>query len=181
MNHFYTKRTAKKSRFGKTLCYKVGANKTQVLNRQKSSFYKLVLFIIGGILFTPTIWAQSFLHDMKSRFRYIQPREGTLISGFAPMMEIEGINGQADADTLGFEATQEVFRLGLLNEYGINKYDLQRAKYQERQEEFIGIGVLPIGLVDIKYQVANPALERQNRVSISDDSSYRFDLNGFDG
>lgn len=180
MNHFYTKRTAKKSRFGKTLCYKVGANKTQVLNRQKSSFYKLVLFIIGGILFTPTIWAQSFLHDMKSRFRYIQPREGTLISGFAPMMEIEGINGQADADTLGFEATQEVFRLGLLNEYGINKYDLQRAKYQERQEEFIGIGVLPIGLVDIKYQVANPALERQNRVSISDDSSYRFDLNGFD-
>ena len=180
MNHIYTQMKVGKSQVGGSLYNKVSTNETGILNRQKSSLYKVVLFFLGGILFTPTLWSQSFLHDMKSRFRFVQPSQGTLISGFAPMIELEGVNGQADADTLGFDQTQEVFRLGLLNEYGLNNYDEKLLQYRERQQQFLAAGVLPIGLVDVQYREANPALERQNRVSITDDSSFRFDLNGYD-
>ena len=180
MKYNYTQMKVGKSQVGGSLYNKVSTNETGILNRQKSSLYKVFLFFLGGILFTPTLWSQSFLHDMKSRFRFVQPSQGTLISGFAPMIELEGVNGQADADTLGFDQTQEVFRLGLLNEYGLNNYDEKLLQYRERQQQFLAAGVLPIGLVDVQYQEANPALERQNRVSITDDSSFRFDLNGYD-
>ena len=180
MNHIYTQNKVGKSSVSGSLYNKVSTNETGILNRQKSSLYKVVLFFLGGILFAPTLWSQSFLHDMKSRFRFVQPSQGTLISGFAPMIELEGVNGQADADTLGFDQTQEVFRLGLLNEYGLNNYDAKVLSYRARQQQFLAAGVLPIGLVDVQYQEANPALERQNRVSLTDDSSFRFDLNGYD-
>ncbi len=181
MNQNYTQNQVKKSRSAAFSLNRNGTHGQVVSHKQKSALYKVLLFFIGGILFTPALWSQSFLHDMKSRFRFVQPSQGTLISGFAPMIELEGANGQADADTLGFDQTQEVFRLGLLNEYGLNHYDARLLKYRERQQQFLAAGLLPIGLVDVQYQEANPALERQNRVSITDDSSFRFDLNGYDG
>ena len=92
MNHIYTQKKLGKSQVSGSLYNKVSTNETGILNRQKSSLYNVVLFFLGGILFTPTLWSQSFLHDMKSRFRFVQPSQGTLISGFAPMIELEGVN-----------------------------------------------------------------------------------------
>lgn len=180
MNQNYTQNQVKKSHTAAFLLNRNGTHGQVISRKQKSPLYKVLLFFIGGILFTPALWSQSFLHEMNARFRHIQPKEDPLISGFMPQIDLEGINGQADADTIDYNVSQEAFRLALLHQYGIDRYDSMDGRYRKRQQQFLANGVVPIGLVDIRYQELNPALERQSRIVPSDDSSFRLDLSGYD-
>ncbi len=179
MNHNYYQKTRRESGFFWALYNKVSRKYESILTHKESPFKKVLLFFIGGILFTPALWSQSFLEEMNARFRYVQPKDGPLISSFIPMVNLDGMGGQQDSDTSNYETSQETLRLALLQQYGIAHYDSMRLIYEARQQQFLANGVIALGIVDMRYQDVNPLLEQEGRITIGDDSSFRFNLNGF--
>ena len=181
MNQIYTQKKGVYMDWRAAYNINVGFARNYCLNRFRTLNLKVLLLFLLGIFNATSLWSQTFLEEMNARFRYIQPSESPLISSFLPRLDIEGINGQADADTVGYETSQETFRLALLHQYGVKNYDSMSTAYSKRQQSFIAAGVLPLGVIDIEYKQVNPKLEYENRMKILDDSSFRFDLNGYKG
>ena len=181
MNQIYTQKRGVYLYLRAAYFKQVGLAKNYFLRRFKTPTLKVFLLFLLGIINATSLWSQTFLEEMNARFRYIQPSESPLISSFLPRLDIDGINGQADADTIVFETSQEALRLALLHQHGIKNYDSMSKAYSKRQQLFMAAGVLPVGIIDIEYKDPNPKLKFENRVQILDDSSFRFDLIDFKG
>jgi hypothetical protein len=179
MMYNYTTKTTTKNAFFTTLYNKVIVTRISRVNPRRGSSWIFFFLFFGEVLFPARGFSQSLLEDHYNKHQHIQPKSGVLLSSFGMLVDVEGMNGEPGADTIDFERGQEAFRLGLLQRFGLKNYDAMREKFVARQQQHIANGVVPIGLVDMQYTDVNPALARESRIHLDDDSNYRFQLVGY--
>jgi hypothetical protein len=134
----------------------------------------LVLLAFGLMSFG--LNAQSLRKDWVEKFRKIQPPNSKIIESTMPFYNSGRTNGGMDADTLNFlngkDLVRQILWLNTNEESELHDIDSVRG---EIEESYIKQNIIPITLVDYKYQAIHDSIEKINGITINaKDSLYEF-------
>ncbi len=136
----------------------------------------LVLMAFGLMSFG--LNAQSLRSEWLEKFRKIQPPNSKVIESTMPFYNSSRTNGGINADTLNFlngkDLVRQILWLNTNDENELHAIDSVRS---EIEESYIKQNIIPITLVDYKYQAIHDSIEKINGIIINaKDSLYEFKL-----
>lgn len=134
----------------------------------------LVLLALGCLSFG--LKAQSLRSEWVEKFRKIQPPNSKVIESTMPFYNSGRTNGGMDADTLNFlngkDLVRQILWLNTNDENELHEIDSVRG---DIEESYIKQNIIPITLVDYKYQAIHDSLEKINGITINaKDSLFEF-------
>ena len=120
--------------------------------------------------------AQSLRSEWVEKFRKIQPPNSKIIESTMPFYNSSRTNGGMDADTLNFlngkDLVRQILWLNTNDENELHEIDSVRG---DIEESYIKQNIIPITLVDYKYQAIHDSIEKINGITINaKDSLYEF-------
>jgi len=134
----------------------------------------LVLMAFGLLSFG--LKGQSLRSEWVEKFRKIQPPNSKIIESTMPFYNSSRTNGGMDADTLNFlngkDLVRQILWLNTNDEIELHEIDSVRG---DIEESYIKQNIVPVTLVDYKYQAIHDSIEKLNGIGINaKDSLYEF-------